>query len=319
MTTGAPAHVGYVHEAAIYDSPDELLHVVVPHLQDAIAAGEPAFASLPHDEAALVRHAMGGATGATFLPARGPSERPATVIKTLRSMLGELVASGAEQVRFVSTVPHPGMGAPWDGWCRYEAAINNVLGDMPLWGLCVYDRRITPAGVLADVERTHPRLASSDGRHLPNDRYQDPNVFLQTMQPPPLDPLEAEPPTVELVNPTPTVGRHAVQAAAQRTHLTHDDVEALVVATSEAVTNAINHGRPPVTLRLWAAPERLVAAVTDRGEGPQDPYVGLVPQPGAASGNGGYGLWIVHQLTAVTYSRDTEGFTVHLLAGRAET
>ena len=75
MRSGAPSdHVGYVHEAAIYDSPDELLQVVVPHLQDAIAAGEPAFASLPDDEAALVRRAMGGASGATFLPARGPRE-----------------------------------------------------------------------------------------------------------------------------------------------------------------------------------------------------------------------------------------------------
>jgi hypothetical protein len=34
---------------------------------------------------------------------------------------------------------------------RYEAALNDLLGDLPMWSLCLYDRRITPATVLADV------------------------------------------------------------------------------------------------------------------------------------------------------------------------
>jgi hypothetical protein len=34
------------------------------------------------------------------------------------SLLGGLAADGAERIRVVTTVPHPGIGAPWDGWCR---------------------------------------------------------------------------------------------------------------------------------------------------------------------------------------------------------
>ena len=56
MRTGAAAnHVGYFHEAAIYDSDDEFLDVVVPHLAEAVAAGEPAIVSLPDDQAVLAR------------------------------------------------------------------------------------------------------------------------------------------------------------------------------------------------------------------------------------------------------------------------
>ena len=66
--------------------------------------------------------------------------------------------------RVASEVPHPGVGAPWDGWARYEAAINRAYAEFPLWGLCAYDTRITPGAVLDDVARTHPHLATAHGR-----------------------------------------------------------------------------------------------------------------------------------------------------------
>jgi anti-sigma regulatory factor (Ser/Thr protein kinase) len=256
----------------------------------------------------------GAAPAVTFLSDLAAHERPAGVIKNFRSLLGDLVRCGAEQVRVVHAVPHPGLGVPWDGWCRYEAAVNDLLGDIPMWGLCLYDRRITPRAVLADVERTHPHLNIA-GRHLPNDRYLDPETFLRNMPQPPLDPLESEPPAVELVDPRPGASRHAVRALARHTRLTTDDVERLVVATSEAVTNAMQYGRPPVRVRMWAAPARMVVAVSDRGDGPRDPYAGLVPRPGAQQGSGGFGLWLMNQLATATYTRDADGFTVHLTAG----
>src|SRR3954466_7421084 len=114
MRTGAAAgHTGcFFHQAAVYGTDDELLRIVVPHLEAAIAAGEPVFAALPESQAELVRAAMNGATpNATCLPAvRGGA--PPAAIKMLRS-LGDLVAGDTDQVRVVSTVPHPGLGAPW--------------------------------------------------------------------------------------------------------------------------------------------------------------------------------------------------------------
>jgi hypothetical protein len=63
------------------------------------------------------------------MPALHPDERPPTVIRRLTSLLGALTAEGFEQIRVVLTVPHPGLGAPWDGWCRYEAAVNDLLAN----------------------------------------------------------------------------------------------------------------------------------------------------------------------------------------------
>jgi hypothetical protein len=315
VTTGAATgRDGYLHEVAVYDSDDELVRLVRPFLEAGVAAGEPTFAALQEHEAAVVRPRLGDPSGVTFWPALAADEQPPAVIKRLTSLLGDLAAGGVEQIRVVNTVPHPGLGAPWDGWCRYEAAVNELLGAFPVWGMCLYDRRITPRHVLSDIQRTHPRIAEN-GSHLPNDRYQDPRSFILSLAPPP-DPLEAEPPTVEITNPTPAMARYAVQDTAQHTRLSNEEVGRLVLAASEAVTNAVTHGRPPVTMRAWPAPERMVITVSDTGAGPQDPYVGLVPSPSAFGGGGGFGLWIAHQLLPVALSRG-EGFTIRLVAGRA--
>jgi anti-sigma regulatory factor (Ser/Thr protein kinase) len=117
-------------------------------------------------------------------------------------------------------------------------------------------------------------------------------------------------------DPTPAVSRHAVEDVAARTRLDPQEVERLVLTTSEAVTNAILHGRPPIMVKIWAVAERMVVTVHDHGEGPQGAHHGLVPGRNAASGSGGYGLWLMHQLLPVTYHHE-DGFSIRLTAGKA--
>jgi anti-sigma regulatory factor (Ser/Thr protein kinase) len=68
----------------------------------------------------------------------------------------------------------------------------------------------------------------------------------------------------------------------------------LELVMTEVVTNAVRHGAPGRDLRLAATPkpEFLCVQVTDEGPG-------LVPRPGAMASdeNGGFGLFIVEQLT----------------------
>ena len=93
-----------------------------------------------------------------------------------------------------------------------------------------------------------------------------------------------------------------------------DAVEHLVFAVSEVVTNALIHGRPPVRFRLWTAPDRIVATVTDRGDGPADPFAGLLPVTDTCSA--GLGLWLTHQLCRhVTLDTTDDGFTIRLILG----
>jgi MEDS: MEthanogen/methylotroph, DcmR Sensory domain len=128
-------------------------------------------------------------------------------------MIADLVAAGARLVRMVGAVPRPGLGASWDKWARYEAAVNHAYAPFPVWGLCPYDTRSAPDYVVADVLATHPYLATVDD-HLSNRRCQDPAVFLAARAPGGPDPLEAAAdPVVDLVGPTAAAARDAVRRA----------------------------------------------------------------------------------------------------------
>ncbi|MDQ3762769.1 MAG: sensor histidine kinase [Actinomycetota bacterium] len=310
-TEAAAGHRGYFHETAFYGSDEEFLAIVVPFLQGGLAAGEPTVVALGERNTELVRSAMAATPHLSFL--HGQYVRPASVIKSFHKVLAGHVAHGAQQIRIVGEVPHPGVGMPWEWWARYEAAVNHAFNGFPLWGLCPYDTRITSDRVLDDVARTHPYLATTDGRHVVNDRYIDPAVFLSQPRSR-TDPLETSLPLIDLVDPTPATARRAVLDAGRATHLAAADIDDLVYAVSEVVTNALCHGRPPVRFRLWSSVDRIVATVTDQGDGPSDPFAGLVPAAEASAG--GLGLWITHQICSdATLGRSGEGFTIRLIAG----
>lgn len=312
MSSGAAAgHRGYFHQAAVHGSQDEFLSIVVPFLQDAVRAEEPAIVALDENNEQLVRTAIPDTPGLSFVAADGQYTEPASTIKAYRQLLAEHTARGAPQIRIVGEIPNLGVPSPWERWARYEAAINHAYDDFPLWGVCCYDSRTTPADVLADVMRTHP-YTTADGQPLANDRFEDPAGFLSRRPPPVPDPLEVSPPAVELIDPMPGAARRAVVDVA-RSGLDATEVHDLAYAVSEAVTNGIRHGRPPVRLRLWAAPDRTVATVTDCGDGPGNPFVGMMPV--AESSSAGLGLWLAHQLCHVTFGTTDDGFTVRMTAG----
>jgi anti-sigma regulatory factor (Ser/Thr protein kinase) len=307
---------GCVHETAFYGSDEELMAVTVPFLAGGVEAGEPTIVAFGGHHSDLVRRAMGDAKGLTYLGS-GQYSRPAAAIQQLRQLVVQGMDAGADRVRVVGDMPHPGVGVPWDWWCRYEATVNYALRDVPLWGLCPYDIRITPDYVLADAFATHPFVAMPDGRHVVNDRYEPPARFLAHRPAPAPDPFEARPPAVALIGPTAAKARHAVADLAQRSCLEPTTIENLVVGVSESVANANAHGRPPVEVRAWAVPDRIVVTVTDHGPGPDDPYVGLLPGRTTTEGTGGLGLWITFQLCDdVVLARRDDGFTVRLVAGR---
>jgi len=311
--TGAPAdHVGCFHEAVCYGSDEELLATVLPFLVGGADAKEPTVVSLGPEKADLVRRALPRSAAVTFLRGDSVYARPAAVIRTYRELFEGYVADGAGQIRIVGEIPRPSLGATWNWWARYEAAINRAYDDYPLWSLCAYDTRVCPSWVLDDVASTHPRTLHADGRHEPSATYAAPASFLSAWPPLADDPLQSLSPLIALVDPTAAQARHTVRLV--DSGLPADEVEDLVVAVSEVVTNALRHGRPPVRVRYWSGADRIVVAVTDGGPGPADPYAGLIPSRDSASG--GLGLWITHQsCNYVAFSSSVEGFTLRLTAG----
>lgn len=309
MRTGAArGHEGYYHETAFYGSDDDFQALVVPFLDEGVSAGEPVLVACGAVNERLLRDRVSDPSAVRFLPAADQYARPTETILDYRRIFAEY--AGVAQIRVVGDVPHTGTGASWGWWSRYEAAINDVFAEFPLWGLCPYDLRTTPADVLADVLRVHPRVAGSGGSHLANPDYRG----SWTWPAPEQDPLEVEHPLVDLLDPSPAEARHAVSAACVATRLTMDELDDIIYAASEAVTNALTHGKPPARLRIWADDAHVVVAVSDRGEGPDSPTAGLVPTERTTTA--GLGLWLAHRTCReVSLSRDVNGFTVRMVVG----
>ena len=314
MRTGAAAgHEGYFHEAVVYSSDDELLAVLLPFLAGGSDANEPTLVALGERNAALVRTALPARAKVGFLTGGAVYARPAAAIRSYRRLLSDHVAAGARQIRIVGELPPTAFGATWDWWTRYESAINHAYDDFPLWSMCAYDRRTTTPDQLREVARTHPRTACPDGTHPLSPAYLDPVSYLSERRPAPADPVQAGPPFAELAAPSPAAARAVVRAAGHGL-LGLDDLEDLLVAATEAVTNATVHGRAPVVMRVWTGPDRVVVAVTDGGAGPKDPFAGLLPATDRAVG--GRGLWIVNQsCNHVVTEVSSDAFTLRMTAG----
>jgi len=313
MRSGAAAgHDGYFHESAFYRSDDDFLAIVGSFFTEGVAAGEPVIAAFAPANQLLVRKEFGD-HDIRFLAGEAQYLRPAGAIRRYRELFAECVAEGASQIRVAGDVPHPGIGSPWDWWARYEASVNRLYNDFPVWGLCPYDLRTAPADVVDEVRRTHPYLATATG-HEGNSAFVDPVTFLTGRVDRFQDPLEQTPAAVELADPTPIQVRQAIAAVGELVELSEEDRTGLLVAVSEVVTNAILHGTAPVSARIWTGTRRILVTVTDRGPGVTDPFAGLtVPdrtQPG------GRGLSLAHQLCGYVQLRhDAGGFTVCLVAG----
>ncbi|MFC7532943.1 anti-sigma factor RsbA family regulatory protein [Actinoplanes sp. GCM10030250] len=312
--TGAAAgHRGYFHEAVCYSSDDDLLAVVVPFLLGGVTAGEPTVVALGGRNAELVRGALPSGVPVEFLSGGSMYARPAAAIRSYRELLADHVAGGAAQIRIIGELSPETFGATWDSWSRYEAAINHAYDEFPLWSMCAYNTGTTPAPVLADVLRTHPRSAMPDGSHVRNDDYIEPMIYLSERRVPLPDPIQYAAPLADFASPSLAEARRAVRDA-DVGQVPADDVDDLVVSVSEVVANAYRHGRTPVRMRLWSGSDRIVVSVTDAGPGPKDPFAGLLP---AGDGfDGGLGLWIAHQsCNHVALYRDADGFTIRLTAG----
>ena len=65
---------------------------------------------------------------------------------------------------------------------------------------------------------------------------------------------------------------------------------------------------------MFESRARIVVTVSDQGQGPTDPFVGLVPSPD--SGSAGLGLWLKHQLcNQVALETGAHGYTLRLVQG----
>jgi len=306
---------GYLHQVGFYASDDGFRDLIRPFALDGIEAGEPVVFAYDPYKMDLLRDWLPDSPGITYITDTDPYATPTRSLIAWRQVIEGHLEAGATRVRIAGNVPHPGYGRSYVGWDRYEAALDNAMGDLPVWAPCLYDTRIAPPEVVDAARRLHHNVLDGDGTHNFNRHFEAADSLADFLSPP-LDPLEQTVPAVQLVDPAPAEVRAAVRELSAGL-LGPGEGADLVTAASETVTNAIIHGVAPVTVRIWTGDDRVLVAVHDQGQGPSDPLVGLLP--GADDGRSlGRGLWIAHQMDIdVGLFAAGTGFTVTLRADRA--
>jgi anti-sigma regulatory factor (Ser/Thr protein kinase) len=298
---------GCIHDAFFYDSDDELLTATVPFLRAGLDQGDTVVVVCSDRKNGLLVDALEDDPRIRVLPHADVYQRPPETVAIYREILdSERDRSG--RVRLMGEIPYGEQPEEWTEWSRYESVLNRMLAPYPVWVVCGHDARELSAEVLANNELTHPSifdLASSG----PNPHYLDPEKYLRRSIPSHPDSIEATSPTLRIDV------LSDLRALRESLHTTYNGqtrtagvVRDFMTAIDEVATNAIRHGRPPVSVRLWAAPDRSVCTITDGGSGFDDL---LANAQNPVSGD--VGLWVVrHLCDQVDFSRGPTGFTVRL-------
>jgi anti-sigma regulatory factor (Ser/Thr protein kinase) len=307
---------GYIHDAFVYSTDEEMVTGAVHFLQEGIDADEAAVVVCSERNAEIVARALGAEDRLALLPQPDVYHRVPDAIIAFQHLIERQLASGAHRVRVVAEVDFGASEATWSEWARFESVVNMALAEYPLWNVCIYDTRVLPEAVIATAERTHPNVRTGASRS-PSSQYVEPLKYLSQPRAWEPFPMQAGLPAIDLNELTDLAQlRHGLAEALAAGKLARDGVDDMVIAVSEIATNAIMYGGPPVNVRLWAEDGRAICTVTDHGPGIDNPFAGYVPAHGSDLTRGGMGLWMARRLCdQVDLHKGPDGFTVRLVMG----
>jgi anti-sigma regulatory factor (Ser/Thr protein kinase) len=303
----------HVHELLLHDSPEELVAVAAPFLRAGLDAGESAVIATGDASGALLREALGEDERVVVIPRSEVYRiRTPTALTSVRRLVDQQLAAGSTRVRVVGETDFGRTPRDWLEWQRYEAVVNEAFGPLPLWGLCAYDTTQLPDELITSGLQTHPFRHTTEGPRA-NPEFVDPAGYLRSL-PVPDEPLEHTAPLLRVDDVREFSGlRRAVATELAGLGGDPDLLEDLHLAIDEMSSNGVRHGGPPVTLRLWAGPDRVVCRISDGGAGMDSPFAGYGPAHGEDLSRGGMGLWLARQLCDhVDVIDDGGGLTVRL-------
>jgi anti-sigma regulatory factor (Ser/Thr protein kinase) len=303
MSWGRPAGGDVSHEAAYYDSPEGYLRAVLPFVTDGLAAAEPAMVIVPPVSAGLVRSALDGQSASlTFTDMAEVGRNPGRIISAVWEFIDR---HPGQRVRFVGEPFWPGRSvAEAREAIRHEALINLAFAAAPVRVLCPYDTGLLAPRIIASAGRTHPVIATEQGRRTSRD-YAGGRVPRACARPLPRPPRRADMLAYsDNLHPV----REWAAGHAERSGLDPDRTADFVLAVAEVAANSLRHASGTGTAHIWAADGELICQVTDRGR-IRDPLVGRKRPPEVT----GLGLWVVHQVCDLVELRSgRSGTTVRM-------
>ncbi|HEY6637638.1 MAG TPA: sensor histidine kinase [Solirubrobacterales bacterium] len=303
---------GLAHRALIYGSDREFMDVALPFVESGLRSGQPTLVTVQDRHCKNLGDALGGtAAGLTLCPAEDWYETSARTRDKFARWVAEHAWIGGRG-RLIAEPPWAlGHEAQVRDWARHESVINIAFEGQPLTLICPYDARALPEEILRHARGTHPEIVDGDGVSV-SPSYEDPTDFCRRMD----SAVEAQrgAPALELsfgLEVLPEV-RRTVRSFAQEAGMVDWRAEELVLAVNEIATNAVVHGRPPATARVWHADDEIVVEVADGGDGIHDALAGqLTPPPTAL---GGRGLWLTRLLCDAVDVRSPRGSAVTVRA-----
>jgi anti-sigma regulatory factor (Ser/Thr protein kinase) len=307
----------FVHPALIYGSDDEFMQVALPFVEQGIAAGEPTLVAVQGGNVENLRAALAGEpAGVTLLSADEWYEYESSA--RTRDKFGRWVRerAGTGRVRLVGEPPwEVGNEAQIRDWARHESVINVAFAGLPVSFICPYDARVLTPEILEHAHCTHPEIVGSDG-FAASDAYEDPLEFCRRLDSR-VERPEGDPETVLDFNLADLrLVRRLVTSMAVASGLPGSRAEELALAVNEIASNAVVHGSPPATLRIWQGDGEFICEVSDAGEGIKDVLAGqLAPPP---DGIGGRGIWLARMLSDAVEIRNGTGCTVSIHATTPE-
>jgi anti-sigma regulatory factor (Ser/Thr protein kinase) len=305
---------GLVHQALIYYSDQGFMDVALPFAEEGIAAEEPTLVAVQSRNVENLREALGPDTPAVLFSVEQWYESSARTRDKFATWAGGKVngENGSDRVRLIGEPPWAiGHDAQVRDWARHESVINVAFAGMPVSFICPYDAAALPDEVIGHAQSTHPEIVAADGFSA-SGGYENPEEFCRRLDRDVGLPPDA--PSTELgleLDDLPVV-RRIVEAAAVGAGLSGSRVEELVLAVNEIATNAVVHGSPPATLRIWNVDGELLYEVADAGDGIEDVLAGQL-RP-ALRERGGRGLWLARQLCDAVEIRNSPGCTVAVRA-----
>ena len=313
-------HKGFIHSALIYGSDDAFMDVALPFVERGMAAGEPTLVAVQPANVENLRGALGGEPeGVTLLSVDEWYESSARSREKFarwveeRSDAGRVRLMGeAARARLIGEAPWAvGYDAQIRDWARHESVTNVAFEDTPVSFMCPYDARVLPPEVIKYARHTHPVIDGPDGP-APSDAYEDPHDFCRRLNSDVRKP-EGEPSALLDFNLADlrTV-RRLVTAMAVDSGLPGSRADELALAVNEIASNAVVHGQPPATLRIWRGDGELICEVSDDGDGIKDVLAGQLTPP--KEGIGGRGIWLTRMLCDAVEIRNGVGCTVSMRA-----
>jgi anti-sigma regulatory factor (Ser/Thr protein kinase) len=311
-----------LHALLTYDSDEGLRSRAVPYLQEGFERDETVVAVVSAEAEHVLRAALGADAARVRWQVDGVSyARLGAMFEGFRRFLAEQRAAGVA-LRLLAQNDVRGSADRMAAYLRFEAMATPVLGSFGFPWACLYDTRIHSVGTLDGAQRTHPCLLDARGREVHNADYVDPGDYLTRSRPPAPPPVS---PGVDLAVDGPSelaAFRHSLRRWAALQMSGGHEVDGVVIAVGEAVTNALQHGAPPVRVQAWTADGTVSVRVHDAGSTAIPVDAGYRRPPPEA--DHGYGLWVARQLAdAVTTCTDLTGtvtaldFPAASVAGRS--